>query len=212
MMRRTQVFFGIAMLAILVMSTAVLTSSTAADYSKVGVKKGVTATYSYALIGSKVNKATFRFVNVTGTLVQVIDTFYNPDGSVNGTEFSLVSNVSTGQYGIYEFLICANLAANDPIYIGAPFAINETISMNAGGATRTVNHINATFYGSRVNEWWDKQTGIMVKLVAGAQNFTLTSTSLWSPDITLLIISGVVVAVAVIAAVALLVRRHRRFK
>jgi hypothetical protein len=208
-----------ALLSILLASSALLTPSKAADYTKIGVKIGDNSTYSFTLVNSTINvRADFSSYvkNVTGTLVTLNFTYYNPGGSVNTTLLFGPFNVSTGEGGIGFFLICANLSAHDPVNVlpSVP-SINETVSMVAAGVTRTVNHLNMSIGATRFNVWWDKPTGLMVKLTAigpaslpGLGNFTLTSTSLWSlgglpiTTTTLLIIGvGAIIVVVGVAVV-----------
>jgi hypothetical protein len=115
----------------------------------------------------------------------------------------------------FVFLIAANLTINDPVFSGSTGKINDTTTMIIAGANRTVNHLKIA--GGELEDYWDKSTGIMVKLnfylISGWLNFTMTSTNLWSPSgfslstTTLIIIGGI--AVIVIVAAMLLLRRHK---
>jgi hypothetical protein len=213
----------LAILSILLVSSALLTSSRAADYSKLGVKSGDNSTYAFSLVNSTVNLQGTLVANVTevtGTNATLSLKYYFANGTLAAAIILGPDNVSTGQGGINFFLICADLSAYDPINLATPLIINETIDMVAAGLTRTVNHLNITMYATRYNIWWDKSTGLAVQLtilgpfvLAGLGNLTLTSTSLWSPGglpiTTLLLIIGVG-AIAVVAAVAIVL--HRRGK
>jgi hypothetical protein len=206
-MRKTRIC-AFAMLSLLVVSLTALTPSRAADYTKIGVRIGDTATYSFAATGWTVDRFTISVLDVNGTLVKLNATYYNPNGSVNHTMILGPANVSRGQLG--EYLLCANLSAHDPIcYVSehstAP-AFSETVQMTVAGASRTVNHLNMSTPSIMVDRWWDKATGLLVKRVHLAPysiNLTLISTSLWSAGgglfgldttATLLLIGGFLVA------------------
>lgn len=211
---------------VLVLSLEVIPSQVvAADFSKVGVKTGTTATYSFSASNSEVNRVDLNFTSVAGTTVTLSYIWYNPDGSENSSWVD-TGDVSTGGgvTAISAFLIPSNLSAGDPIFSGSLLTINETVSMFTAGAYRTVNHSNwITTSGSyRHDLYWDKQTGLMVRLTLRSgssggpysQNVTLTSTSPWSAglsvDASTLILIGGVVAAVVVAVAAVSLRRRRR--
>jgi hypothetical protein len=139
---------------------------------------------------------------VTGTIVTINTTLYNPDGSKNSSHVS-VGNVSNSLSKVYvkgfgnitvpvmwESIIPANLSAHDPIYSGASLSINETKPITVANVSRVANHINITLTtnGTSPNEYnlyWDKQTGLLVSeqmylsVVQLRVNESLIATSLW---------------------------------
>jgi hypothetical protein len=214
----------LALLSILLVSSTILTSSSAADYTKIGVKTGDNATYSYSLVNSTVNLQGQVFVNVTkltGTNATLNLKYYFSNGTLAASVLLGPDNVSTGYGGIGFFVACANLSVHDAIYLAAPFNINETVDMVAAGVMRTVNHLNITLVTSRYNIWWDKPTGLMVRInivgpdvSPGLGNFTLTSTSLWSmpagpaiPTTVILIVGAGAIIVVAAAAIVFYMRR-----
>jgi hypothetical protein len=210
--------------SLLVVSLTALTPSRGADYTKIGVRIGDTATYSFAATGWTIDRFTISVLDVSGTLVKLNVTYYNPNGSVNHTMILGPADVSEG--GLGEYLLCANLSAHDPIcYISehstAP-TFNETVQMTVAGASRTVNHLSMNTPNIVVDRWWDKTTGLLVKRVHLASysiNLTLISTSLWSAGgglfgldttATLLLVGGFLVTGVVIVGTALVL--HGRGK
>jgi hypothetical protein len=180
-------------------------SVTATDFSKVGVRTGDWAKYSFVSTNKSMipsGPENLSFTNVTGTMVTLNVTAYNPDGSENSSHV-YAGNVSNSMEPLYipgvgnvslpilySFIIPANLSANDPIYDGAAISINDTESLTVANVSRVVNHVNGTsaILGTpyeRYNMYWDKQTGIVVvgnAYIIGLNawiNMTLTATSLW---------------------------------
>jgi hypothetical protein len=216
--------YSLTLLTILLISSVVLAPASAADYNKVGVKIGDTATYNILIPGQTYNTLKVSVENVVGTLVNLNLSYYNPNGALDHSVLTGLSNVSSGQNGISLFLICANLSAHEPFVNGTGWpTINETISMTKAGATRTVNHLdyNVTL-NHRFEAWWDTLTGLMVEAAVGGpytpyQNYFLTSTSLWSPSssasplntTTLLLIVGTC-AIVVVLIVGFVAYRHRK--
>jgi chitodextrinase len=165
---------------IVVLSFALAPTTVAAeDYTKIGVKVGDTAEYSFTMTGVPTpTTLSYLISNVTGTNVTI--------SSAGSTIVS--GNVSAGGNGIWLYLIAANLTAGDPLYVGAPYSINETITMTAAGESRAINHFNltTTVSGYTVIEeiYWDKLTGLMTGINdyisgSGWTNQTLTTTSLF---------------------------------
>jgi hypothetical protein len=219
----------LTLLSILLVLPAILSVAAAETYV-VGVPSGTVADYYYAQTGSQVNRGHLDVTNVTTTVITFNETFYNPNNSVNTTGTGLTYNVtnglSTGTSGsIYPWFIAANLAVGTPTYSGAHIFVNETISSYlTAGATRTVNHSNQTLKSSGIpysifNAWWDKITGLLVKLtihfIPGTfwVNLTLTSTSLWSGPIsteTLVLATGGVCALIAVILVAVVIQRRKQ--
>lgn len=227
------------MMTTLLVFSAMLTSSTAADYTKVGVKAGDTLDYSVsANIGVPLTgTAHVAVVGVVGTNVTMTVVFT----MTNGTQESLGTiwgNVSNGYSGIgipmFVFMICPNLAAGDAAVIdseGSSFlVINGTTTMVAAGASRQVNYILESFdmrtappAGGQlapippqvyVGMYWDKLTGVTAQCITNLggdwMNFTLTSTSLWLPDIVPIVLIGAAVGGVVIAGIAVYLLKFRK--
>jgi hypothetical protein len=159
--------------------------------------------------------------NVTGVIVNLNFTLYNPDHSVNDTDL-MSGNITDGNgFSFPLFLVIAsNLNQGDQIYLGGGVpAINETIPMSIAGYTRTVNFLNLTHSGEYMRYWWDQPTGMAVQariLLGGiSANITMTSTTAFETSgappfnaTTLIIVVGVVVVVVAGAAAVV----HRRGK
>jgi hypothetical protein len=230
---RRKLCSGLALLSILVIISATYMPVNATITYTAGVTAGTATDYTY----SQTNVTTPNRIHIDVTYVNTSKIvynifYYNPDNSVNNSYLYRSYNVTTlGLYGPYLYFIGANLNVTNPVYPGALYVINETIpSYSTGGASRTVNHSNQTYSSLGipylvVNGWWDKPTGLLVKLsyhsiqpIAYWVNLTLTGTSLWTPgygasaggpNTTTLLLIGVG-AVVVIAIVAIVVVRRRK--
>lgn len=210
---------ALSLLSILLVCSVVTVPTSAADYSKIGVKAGDFSKYSATgpgvLNGSY---ATFLVINTTGTLVWINFTQFNPGGTINSTsEFD--ANITTGSgFFIAYLLICPGLVAGDHIYNSSSwFTINSTFQMSVIGYTRTVNLVNLTMGSQYLRWWWDQSTGLMVRLLAdvgsGPVEFALMSTSafgIFSDLVVMLLIGGGIAAVVLIAAAVII--HHRRKK
>nr|MDO8098729.1 hypothetical protein [Candidatus Njordarchaeota archaeon] len=202
----------------LLVTVATITPARAADYTRVGVKGGDWAKYSFSLTGYPHGVTMLvKVVNVTAPELFLNMTFYNADGSYNATMGGGVFKVSVldGSGMFMVFLItAAGLAKDDACYSGFPWIINDTLSHPAAGASRTCNHVVLIVGGKTDHVYWDQSTGILVslQLFVGltSLNVTMTSTNLWLPDIVTYGIIGGIGAVIVIAAVVLLHRRGGR--
>lgn len=227
---RKKLAYGLAVLSILLVVSATCNPAAAATYT-VGVSTGTKADYSYSQTNVTPNRVNIDVTSVTTTVVTYTRTTYNPDNSVNNTHAGLTYDVTDlSTYSAFLWFIGANLTATTPVYPGALYIVNQTISSySIAGATRTVNHSNQTFSALNIpylyfNGWWDKPTGLLVKLSyhwvgpgpAYWVNLTLTGTSLWTPgygtggglqlSTTTLLLIGVG-AVVIIAIIVVLVRR-----
>jgi hypothetical protein len=213
--------YALALLSVLLVYCSVLTPSVAADYTKVGVKQGDTAAYSYEATEYPPGMTgTAHILNVTGVLVGLNLTIYNPGGSINST-LETVGNITSGSgFPIpMWFLVAPNLTKDDKIY-GLDYVptFNDTVSMNIAGYSRTANLLNITMDSSNyVRVWLDQATGLFLQLrlraTTTSYNITLTSTSVFGGGIsptTLLLIVGAAAAVIVVAAAALMLRRRRK--
>jgi hypothetical protein len=225
-MRRSTTFTLVLLTALLV-SSASLGFASAVDYTKVGVKNGDTAHYS-GIGGTAGNITTgtmdLLFWNITGTIVSANATLRWPNGTLilaTTAKGNLTDGVQYGVFPIFVFLVVPNLSVNDSMVIDSPgqyWKINETITMTAGGASRSVNHLIAP--GAPNGLWdlyWDKETGITVKASIQTDpgnwmNWTMTSTSLWSgglPVTTLILIAAGVGVVVIVVAVYFIKVRHK---
>lgn len=226
-MRRSTTFTLVLLTALLV-SSASLGFASAVDYNKVGVKNGDTATYSG--IGGTVGNTTtgtmdLVFWNITGTIVSANATLRWPNGTLilaTTAKGNLTDGYQFAVFPLFIFLVVPNLSVNDSIAIGPSplqyWKINETITMTAGGASRSVNHLIAP--GAPNGLWdlyWDNETGITVKASIQTtpgnwMNWTMTSTSLWSgglPATTLILVAAGVGVVVIAVAVYFVKFRHK---
>jgi hypothetical protein len=175
----------LAMVSTLIVLSASLTSSLAADYTIVGVKAGDKAEYVFASSDSRMNGAVAHvFIQkVEGSKVTINGTILLPNGTMQGE--SMGGDISSGQNNSYYFLICANLTQGDPIFNGSDMKITETTSMSILGAMREVNHMSLYYLVYSFDIYWDRFSGLMVRLVGGGMGqwmgVTMTNTTLWSP-------------------------------
>jgi multisubunit Na+/H+ antiporter MnhC subunit len=204
----------------LLCAAAVAVPSLAADYTQVGVENGDWVGYSYTLsssgTGSMSGTARIDITQVSGTHVTVS---YKVTYSSLSVTQNYTGDISTGSGGICSFVIAAGLSAGDLLYMGAPFTINETISMYIAGASRTLNTLAISVAGASMNLWFDKETGMLLKesLVSSGTTMSIeaTSTSAFSADLApLLILGGIGVGAAVLVLVIVVAysvnRRKRR--
>lgn len=201
------------MLTILLVISSTCVPTLATSYT-LGVQAGNTADYTASLsANATVARMHLLVQNVTGTTAGLNTTYYFSNGTVSENTFGSV-DVSAGSFLGFLFLIAKNLNQSDPIYSGATITLNASTTMNVAGADRTVNTLSVA---GALFIYWDKATGIMVKLAfnsSGWFNMTMTSTNMWSGGLfglsteTLLII-GVVGVVVIIAAAVLLMRRRK---
>jgi hypothetical protein len=179
---RKTYLYSLAALSILLVLGATINPTMAADYNKVGVKVGDTATYKYSTTGSTDNKSTIFVWGVVGSLVYLNFTIYTPSGTVDGKVQYLVDVYAGELIPRYLYLIAGNLTKNDALYHGSTgFWINDTTTMIISGVNRTVNHFRLP--GGLWESWWDKETGLMVKaniLYYVWFNYTMISTTAWS--------------------------------
>jgi hypothetical protein len=206
-------FVALSILLFLVASTA---PAAAADYTKVGVKVGDTATYWTAMSGSTINKTVFLVYGIVGTAFYINYTYFLPNGAVS-SQGQLVGDTVTG--GMMCALVAKNLTTNDRIYSGSPIKINDSSVSTFGGVSRIINH--ARISGGSYEYWWDKDTGLIVKVnlyVVGWLNMTMISTTAWfpapspvpvdNPLMLPLLVMGALVAVLLVAIV--LVARRKK--
>jgi hypothetical protein len=196
----------LVLIAWVLVSSSMIAASQATDYTTIGVKVGDRVDYTVDHSGEpdwrriEVTEVTGVFVNLT-----VID--YSSNTQMIHA-YSQRGNVTRGD--LAYVLVCAGLQAGDPLYAGAPEHFNNTLNMEIGGASRTVNEISIS---SDEHIYYDQQTGIFVKLEhSGGTNYTMISTTMWGPvDLTLLILTGEGAAVALAAiAIVLTIRRSKK--
>ncbi len=215
-MRRSLVY-PFVVLSILLVLVASTTPAVAADYTKVGVKVGDTATYRTAMSSSTVNKTVFLIYGIVGTSFYINYTYFLPNGTVFN-QGQLVGDTVTG--GMLDVLVAKNLTTNDSIYSGSPIKINDSSVLTFAGVSRIINH--ARILDGLYEFWWDKDTGLIVKMNFGSTpwlNITMISTTAWFPMarpglfdnplmLPLLVMSALVVVLLV--AIAVVARRKRR--
>jgi hypothetical protein len=221
------------MLSMLIVLSASFSSSLAVDYTIVGVKVGDTAEYTFASNDPKMNGAVAHVSvqKIEGTDVTINGTIRYPNGTVQAE--SIAGDISSGQNSSYYLLICANMTQGDPIFTGSEMKITETTSMSILGATREVNHMSLDYIIMSLNVYWDKRSGLMVRLdgsgLGQSIEVTMTNTTVWSPSsqppggtnntggtgptssssVTVWLVAGGVAAVALTATVVLLWRRRK---
>jgi hypothetical protein len=169
-----------ALLVLLAWSMIYSHACIAADYTKVGLNVGNTADYQTSVTGRAYNRTHLLVYGIVGTVIYGNFTDYNPDNTVNQT-YQIIGDILLGSNNIFFFFTAANLTAGDPIYSGASWTINETITMTVAGTSRTVNHIRTA--DGLFEAYWDKATGLMTKLNAWYIywfNMTIISTNAWS--------------------------------
>jgi hypothetical protein len=224
---RRKTAYSLVLLSMLVAVSMVYNPAVAApNYKLVGVQVGNTADYS-TIIGNSTwtapdTKLHISVFSVSGALVTFNSTYYFTNGTVDNSpdlDKSFQVNVTAPSLSTlfgWISLTAANLTAHDAVFYGSTGTINETTHMIVAGVNRTVNHLSLS--GGAWNLYWDKPTGIMVKMnfwLLAWLNYTMTATNMWSAGggglglstTTLLIIGGVAVVVIIAAALVLMRRR-----
>jgi hypothetical protein len=170
--------FTLAALTIILVLSVTINIAPAANYTKLGVQVGDYAVYKSSITSSTINKTVMLIYGIVGTTVYLNFTNYLPNGAIASKDQAITDTVG-GSFVGWAYITASNLTANDPVYSGAAYKINETKSMTIGGAARTVNHMNFTGFGTYLDDYWDKTLGIMVKLnffiLIGWWNYTLIS-------------------------------------
>lgn len=213
---RKKMAYGLALLSILLVVSAMYTPALATTY-EVGVQVGNTADYTASITSSDDTKLQLSVFSVSGTVAIFNASYYFANGTKDSsTSYSQTCDVNSASgSGLGWFLLIAkNLAAGDPAYPTASFIINETTTMIVAGTNRTVNHLSLV--NGLLNLYWDKPTGIMVKMnlfFIGWLNFTMTSMNMESggglSTTTLLLVGGVAAVVIIIAAAVVVMRRRK---
>jgi hypothetical protein len=225
---KKEIFFTSLLLSLIMLST-MATSASATDYTKVGVRAGNTADYNYTT-----PKATgtvhIQFLQINGAEVTAsISTTYS-NGSKAPTT-NVTSDLSTALFNrLFPLLVAANLSKGDSVLPNATnYEIDETITMNALGANRTVNHLDHNIGYSYFDAYWDKATGLAIKtnetvteqqsiflgIPAGSYITNLIATTAFTTTypaetaVALLITAAGIIAVTLAAAV---ITQHRKPK
>jgi hypothetical protein len=206
--------------ATLVMFSAAITPTLAADYNRLVLKTGDVAEYKVGYWTVRTPVDTLRVIvqDIVGTTVTINSTYYGPFGKIFSNLVTydirgpLSSSNNSSDYSFlfpHPLLIAADLGAGDPINVGSESKIDETITMKVANADRWVNHAN---FSESSSFYWDKATGLLVKLISSIVNLNLTSTTAWhgttalyfgSSDVVVVLLSigGIVAIVAIIAVV-----------
>jgi hypothetical protein len=215
-MNRTYIS-ALAVFSLLLVLSAASATPLAPDYTKVGVKVGDVAIYQSSFTTQPWNKTEYLVYGIVGTAITLNYTNYFPNGTI-ASEGQTSGDINAGNIFFAAFLTAANLTTGDALYSGATVTINETSQMTVAGALRTINH--AYYYSGAFNAYWDQATGLMTQLNLWFfvwQNYTLLSTTAWTPDTapslfnltTIAVIEGVVIIILVIAVIVVASRRKR---
>ena len=185
-----KVALGLLLMSLIILSTTISTVS-ATDYTKVGVRVGDIAGYaSSTLTGFGETSTGIGTITVVGYYIEILqiagtnvtinvrDIF--PDNS-KGPNIIVFGNVSSSDSQILLYLIPANLSQGDNIGTDS-YHIDRTTTMIVGGTNRTVNHLQGypeyiSVPGAPFNPggpdivnstlsydaYYDKITGLLVK-------------------------------------------------
>jgi len=214
---RKGIAYALTALAILLVMSASTAPTLAADYTKPGAVVGTNALYDYSLSPSNVtiNAIRIRVTAVSGSVLTLNKTEYNPGGSVNNTHTGSF-NVSTYQYGVWRF-VAANISSGEAPYPGEiAWRFNQTVSnYHIAGRYWTANYINQTVSGVNLVAYIDKPTGILLYWRYRSwnglmENYTLTSYTVESGGfpLELGLFAGGAAALIVIIAVVIYLRRR----
>jgi hypothetical protein len=212
---RKSLAFGLLLMMVCLASMTASFAS-AVDYTKVGVKVGDTADYS-AGIGNTTSRLRMHVTQIVGTNVTLLFRNLDTDGSETDG-YNLTGNIG-GLNLIYVFLVVPNLNQGDPIFSGAPpgFAIDQQTTMTVAGSNRIVNHYGISISDVSVDIYWDKITGLAVKVDEQISSIHLTfdmlSTTAFGVNIdpvTLVIIGGGIAALIVVVLVVGVVMNRRK--
>jgi hypothetical protein len=188
-----------------------------ADYTNPGVGVGTNALYDFAMTNQTINAIRIRVTAVSGSVLTLEITQYNPGGSVNNTHTGTF-DVNTYQYGPWLF-VAANLAAGEEPYPSSGgWKFNSTVSdYHIAELYWTANYINGTAMGVNFAAYMDKPTGLLLMSryrdsFGLTMNYTLNSYYVESGGIplTLVLITGGAAALLVVVAAILHMRgRHK---
>lgn len=164
---KKEFIFSLILLSLTMISAVTLTTS-ATDYTKVGVKAGDTAEYVFSTPTSS-GELNIHVLQIDGTNVTVnMQETYS-----NGTEkpYELVTGNLAGFFNLlFPYLVSANLSQGDSaIPNDTLYTISKTLTMNLNGINRTINYLNVTFPlggllgTSGLQAYWDRATGLAIK-------------------------------------------------
>jgi hypothetical protein len=163
-----------------------------------------------------INAIRFQVTAVSGSVLSLQTTQYNPGGSVNNTHTSTY-DVNVYHYAPWTF-VAANITAHEAPYPSSGgWKFNTTVlNYHIAGRYWTANYINGTIMGINFVAYMDKPTGILLMSryrdsFGLTVNYTLSSytvdTGGGGISLNTVLIAGGVVAVVVIVAVLLHMRR-----
>jgi hypothetical protein len=212
-----KLIWPLVLLSLFVALSATSTPVCGADYERVGLNLGDTADYLVSrsdIPPAVLNRMRLIVVNVTGIVVEFNATFYFTNGTKDQSWLQQ-GNVSSGE--LSQYIVAPDLSVGDPIaQIPDAPTINETVLIIVMGGLRQVNHLRYVAEGVAIESYWDKASGLVVQRSAKSygysMNYTLVSTSVWSPVAkpliyALLIVGGISSFVIVVACLVLYIRK-----
>ncbi|WXG44786.1 MAG: hypothetical protein WED04_12275 [Promethearchaeati archaeon SRVP18_Atabeyarchaeia-1] len=219
---RKEIACTLVALSILLVMSANTASTLAADYTKPGAVVGTNAYYDFAETGNPINAVRIQVIAVSGSVLILEITQYNPDGSVR-YKFTDTIDVNAYQYSLWQF-VAANISAGEALYPGSGWKFNSTVSnYHIAGRYWTANYINGTveespIYVRHFVAYVDKPTGILLMSryhdsYGLTVNYTLSSYAVEPVGIPLtlvLIAGGAVAALLVIVAALMRMRRKKQ--
>jgi hypothetical protein len=176
---KNKIVFSLLVLSLIMLPTMTSLAS-ATDYTKVGVKVGDTANYSYS---NPQGNGTLQInvQQITGTNVTINIKKINSNGS--STPDNIVTgNLSAPTNKILLYLVASNLTQGDSVTPGHQLlTIDKTTTMKIQGINRTVIHVSYAlvisdmdFGGYYFDAYWDKSTGLGIKSVITVSGFFAT--------------------------------------
>jgi hypothetical protein len=216
----------LAALSILLVFSASSAPTLAADYTKPGAVVGTNAYYDFAMTGGPYNAVRIRVTAISGSVLTLEITQYNPDGSVK-YKFTDTTDVNAYPYDDDGKFLAANISAGEATYRSSVWKFNSTVSnYYIAGLYWTANYINQTveespIYVRHFVAYYDKPTGILLMSryydsYLFTVNYTLSSYSVEPGGlpiftlITLLLAGGAAAGLLGIVAVLLQMRRRRK--
>jgi hypothetical protein len=208
----------------------------ATDYTKVGVRVGDTADYTY-YNPSETGTIHIQILQIAGTNVTVNMSESSSKGQVRPNQIVTVDLSATINL-LLTYLVAANLTQGDSVIPqNTQYVIDESITTNFAGVNRTINHANFNITlpdntsGYYINIYWDKATGLgiktnititgeysaMLRTQAGSYITTLRSTTAFDTENTAdnsvaLLITAAVAATAAIAIATVVAIKARKPK
>jgi parallel beta-helix repeat protein len=158
-----------------------------------GVKAGDWIRIDYTISGASSGSPLpqwlkVEFLSVEGTTATVRVTMHMSDGTEQSETLN-VDVVAGGQaLGLSGFLIPANCATGDCIYMTGygNVTIEGETTRTYAGASRAVVYASFSQLGTQLTYYWDKQTGVMVEASTTSGSITATGkateTNMWLAD------------------------------